>query len=319
MLFLQSTLKDIYFNLATEEFLLKNRSEDVFMLWQSDACIVVGKHQNAMAEINHSYIRQHHILIARRLTGGGTVYHGEGNLNFTFIRKGQPGKLVDFNYFVSPIVDYLATLGIDAEIGKKNDILIEGMKISGNAEHVYRDRVLHHGTLLYNADLNALDQSIKVIAGRYRDKAVQSNRAVVTNITRYLQKPLSLEEFQGGLLQYMMHYFPEARAYRLTPAEEEEIEQLRNSRYATEEWIFGYSPEFTVTGKFDHQGASHTLRLRVHKSQITECELIGPGGSVADHLHLLKGKRFDFERLGEELTALGISPELKEKVLRILF
>ena len=131
-----SDTRDPYFNLATEEYLMKHSEEDIFLLWQSELCVVVGKHQNTYAEINYPFIREHNIKVARRLSGGGTVFHDRGNLNFTFIRNGEPGKLVDFRRFVSPVIEMLQQLNVHAVMGGKNDILVDGKKISGNAEHV---------------------------------------------------------------------------------------------------------------------------------------------------------------------------------------
>ena len=156
------------------------------MLWQSEDSVVVGKHQNAMAEINYRFLQREGVPVARRLSGGGTVFHGDGNVNFTYLINGEKGKLIDFRRFVSPVVDYLATLGIPAEIGTRNDILVEGLKVSGNAEHVYRSRVLHHGTLLFGANLERPNMAIQVVPGRFTDRAVQSNRSKVTNISNYL-------------------------------------------------------------------------------------------------------------------------------------
>ncbi|MBN2814917.1 MAG: lipoate--protein ligase family protein, partial [Bacteroidales bacterium] len=183
MLFLTSEITDPYYNLATEEYLLRQLHDDVFMLWISRPVIVVGKHQNALAEINYRFVSDNHIDVARRLTGGGAVFHDEGNVNFAFIRAGEPGRLVDFNAFIEPVTAFLQTLGVEALRGPKNEILVNGLKISGNAEHVYKNRVLHHGTLLYQSNLDRLRQSLKPSGGRYIDKAVQSNRSSVTNLT----------------------------------------------------------------------------------------------------------------------------------------
>ena len=161
-----STNRDIYFNLALEEYLLMHEVDDYFVLWQSEPAVVVGKHQNTLAEINYRFVSEKNIRVARRLSGGGTVYHDQGNLNFTYIANGEPGKLVDFKRFIEPVIHFLGTLGIDAQQGLKNEILVRGKKISGNAEHVYKNRVLHHGTLLFHSDLHLLRECLRVIPGR---------------------------------------------------------------------------------------------------------------------------------------------------------
>ncbi len=156
MLCIQSPSRDPYFNLAAEEYLLKQSTDDVFMLWQSSPVVVSGKHQNVYAEMNYRYIREKGILVARRLTGGGTVYHDPGNINFSFIRQGEAGKMVDFTGFIEPVIRFVNSLGVHASQGPKHEIMVNGKKISGNAEHVFKNRVLHHGTLLFDAALDEL-------------------------------------------------------------------------------------------------------------------------------------------------------------------
>ncbi|MBN1951060.1 MAG: lipoate--protein ligase [Bacteroidales bacterium] len=321
MLTLISKTVDIYYNLATEEYLLKEFSEDCLMLWQSETCLVVGKHQNAIAEINQAFIREQSIPVARRLSGGGTVYHGKGNLNFTFIRNGQPGKLVDFHFFVSPVVSYLATLGIRAEIGKKNDILINGQKISGNAEHIYKNRVLHHGTLLFDADLSELNRSIEVTAGQYKDKAVQSNRSVVTNIIGHLDHKLSLEAFEQGLYRYLQENFPGAGSYELTPSDTEKITQLRDQKYSREEWIYGYSPNFEVNGNIRYSGQDHPISCQVKKGAISGVSIL-TGDAELDRaiFAVLMGKPFRYADLETALRLEEAVPdEVGEAILAVLF
>ena len=135
-----------YFNLAAEEYFFREFKENIFMIWQSEPAVIVGKHQNTLAEINYEYIRNNNIKVARRLSGGGTVYHDQGNINFTFIVNGKEGKLVNFNRFIEPVINFLNNLSVNAEFQAKNNIIVNNRKISGNAEHIYKERILHHGT-----------------------------------------------------------------------------------------------------------------------------------------------------------------------------
>ena len=136
MICIQDTQTDPYFNLAAEEYVLKNFSDDVFMLWRNDNAIIVGKHQNTLSEINLDYVKEKGIKVVRRISGGGAVFHDLGNLNFTFIRTGEEGNLVDFKRFTLPIIEVLQKMGVDAKFEGRNDLTIEGKKFSGNAEHV---------------------------------------------------------------------------------------------------------------------------------------------------------------------------------------
>jgi len=191
---------DPYFCLAAEEYLLKNFQEDIFMLWQSENAVVVGKHQNLLGEINYPFVRENNIALCRRISGGGTVFHDSGNVNFSFIKNVKSPAEISFKQFTAPVVDALAKLGVAATTSGRNDLLIDGLKISGNAEHVYKNRVLHHGTLLFNSDLKNLGQAIKVVPGKYESKAVQSNRSPVANISQFLKNPMTTGEFVQFLL-----------------------------------------------------------------------------------------------------------------------
>lgn len=314
--------KDIYFNLATEEFLLKQRQGNFFMLWQSQACVVVGKHQNAMAEINHSFLRAKQIPVARRLTGGGTVYHDSGNLNFAFIMNSEKGKMVDFGRYITPVIEFLHSKNIPAQAGIKNDISINGLKISGNAEHVYKNRVLHHGTLLFNTDLAVLQQAIQIEPGKYIDKAVQSNRTEVVNISEFLNSGLSINTFKEDLNSFIKDYYADTIDYQFTKEEIKKILDLRNKKYSTWKWIFGYSPAFKIQRTIYADNQKIDLYLKVTNGVIEEallnCESLAE--LEGDLSKKFIGERFEYNDIdallsGEEL----ISGDLKSSILKSIF
>jgi lipoate-protein ligase A len=280
--------KDIYFNLALEEYLLRSCTEDFFMVWQSDMALVAGKHQNILAEMNHTFIRQNRIQVARRITGGGTVFHGPGNLNFTFIQNGTPGKLVNFWYFVTPIIQFLKTYNLSAEIGLRNELLLRGKKISGNAEHVFKNRVLHHGTLLYNANLDWLNQSIEIVSGRYFDKAVQSFRSEVCNISEFLETKIPIDEFASDLTHFLTDRFAGSDGYKLTEDELKKVNILKEDKYSRPEWIYGYSPPFEIRSSFTLHGALISIYIKVNNGKITD--ILFSGGRESNQLNLLSKK-----------------------------
>ena len=228
MLCIQSKTDDIFFNLATEEYLLRNTMEDYMMLWRSMPVVVVGKHQNALAEINPEFIRKHQINVARRLTGGGAVYHDKGNLNFTFIITGEKNKLIDFKRFVSPVVEFIHHKGVPVVIGKRNDILINGKKISGNAEHVFKKRILHHGTLLYNSDLEMMYNALYSLPSKFKDKSIQSNRTAVTNLMEFMKDGQQIENFVAEFYRFICDFFKNSFKYDLNEREILEIQKLRD-------------------------------------------------------------------------------------------
>ncbi len=294
-----STNRDIYFNLALEEYLLMQETSDFFVLWQSEPAVVVGKHQNAAAEINHRFVRENDILVARRLSGGGTVYHDAGNLNFTYIASGEAGKLVDFKRFIEPVIDFLNSIGIDARQGPKNEILARDKKISGNAEHVHKNRVLHHGTLLFHSNLNVLRESLKVVPGRYKDKAVQSNRSSVINISECLDKDMDLTSFEGRFLDFMVS---RTGGNVFEPGEEikNSVTSLANSKYRSWEWIYGWSPDYEINSEFHFENLDCLIHIKVHRGIMKDCVLKSntiPGEDLERLKSLLLESRHEWEQV----------------------
>ena len=263
-----------YFCLAAEEYLLKNFSEDIFMLWQSENAVVVGKHQNVAAEINHPFVHENNIAVCRRISGGGTVFHDAGNVNFTFIKNVKSPAEISFKMFTAPVVEALVKLGITATTSGRNDLLIDGLKISGNAEHVYKNRVLHHGTLLFNSDLKNLGQAIKVTPGKYEGKAVQSNRSPVANISQFLKTPITTGEFIQFLLSVQLENTQNSYYY-LTENDIQTIEKLATEKFRTWEWNYGYSPKYTFRNEIEIDGKKLSIRLVVEKGLIVEAEIEG--------------------------------------------
>jgi lipoate---protein ligase len=294
-----STNRDIYFNLALEEYLLMHEVRDYFILWQSKPAVVVGKHQNTLAEINFRFVSENGIQVARRLSGGGTVYHDQGNLNFTYIANGEPGKLVDFKRFIGPVIDFLGTLGIDAEMGLKNEILARSKKISGNAEHVYKNRVLHHGTLLFHSDLRLLRDSLRVLPGRYKDKAVQSNRSSVINISECLDHGMAMESFEQAFFEFVIMRRG-GEVVELNQLAIKAISDLAVSKYRSWEWIYGWSPDYELSSNFQFQEMDCRILIRVHRGILTDCSLTSnkiPEEDLGRLESLLKDCRHDSDTL----------------------
>lgn len=304
-----------YFNLAAEEYFLKYFREDFFMLWRSRPSVVVGKHQNALAEINHEFVRLHEIPVARRLSGGGTVFHDPGNVNFTFIRNVEKVSEVNFKVFTVPVIEALKKLGVEAYTTGRNDLLIDGKKISGNAEHVHRNRVLHHGTLLFDSHLEALKGALKVDLSKFEDKAVQSKRSEVTNIANYLLNPVSVEEFNNFLFAEISQNYPEFQIYEPTLEDIEAIEKLSIEKYQTWDWVFGYSPRYRFTNILNTVNGAISISMLVEKGLIAEVSVSGAISATSDQkiAELLLGCRHDFKamkaslfRLNEEFQKNGI-------------
>lgn len=294
-----------FFCLAAEEYLLKNFDEDIFMLWQCENTVVVGKHQNTLAEINYPFVRQNDVTLARRISGGGTVFHDMGNVNFAFIKNVKSPAEISFKQFTRPVVDALAKLDIEATTSGRNDLLVEGLKISGNAEHVYKNRVLHHGTLLFDSDLNRLGDAIKVVPEKYTGKAVQSNRSKVANISKFLKKKINVERFIRFLLDVQLEN-EENRLVWLKDSDIDSIQNLALEKFETWDWNFAYSPKYEFNNRVSINNKTIDIHLEVKKGCIVSCEISGDYFSAESIARMnidLVGKRHFFKDIHRVLKS----------------
>jgi lipoate-protein ligase A len=290
---LEST--DPFFNLAVDEYLLKDRQEDFMVLGINDTSIIVGKHQIAHRETNTRFISNHGIPVIRRISGGGTVFHDNGNLNFSFILNSEEGKQVDFRKYSRPVLDFLSSIGLNAGLEGKSDLKIDGCKISGNAEHVYHNRVLHHGTLLFDADLDLLKNSISSDTGKYLTRAVVSNPSRVINlkyVLKYVLKDIlkdidNIKSFRDLMLQWFVDNYHGSEIIDLSDFEIDKIKKVAESKYRTWEWNFAYGPEYHFENRFVYNGIESVCRLFVKDGIIRECDLEGAEGLSAASKQLI--------------------------------
>ena len=266
---------DPYFNLAAEEYLLKQFTNNCFMLWKNAPSVIVGRHQNSLAEINLDYVKQNNIKVVRRLSGGGAVFHDLGNLNFTFIENAKNDKLIDFKKYTQPIITVLQSLGINASFEGRNDLVIDGKKFSGNAEHVFRNRVLHHGTLLFAAELADLSGALNANPAKFTDKAIKSVRSRVTNISSHLKEPLDIEAFRNMILRYMMDNYPDCEQYDYTKDDLDAICKLRDEKYSSWDWNFGQSPGYDMVNRVKTGGGFLEAHINVKNGFLKNVRIFG--------------------------------------------
>lgn len=277
MIYHVSNTNDTAFNIALEEYCFKNlRDQDeIFLLWINEPSIIVGKYQNTIEEINTEYTREHGINVIRRISGGGAVYHDLNNLNYTIISNKDKGKEgFDFKEFSKPIIDTLAELGVKAEFTGRNDLEIDGQKFCGNAQAYIKDRVMHHGCLLFNVEFSALANALKVSKDKIESKGVKSVRARVTNILPHLKEPITVNEFAEKILGYMKKHNPNMTEYHFS---EEEIEKIKErAEYKRSwEWNYGESPEYNISRSHRFPKGKIEIYANVINSKIASIKFYG--------------------------------------------
>ena len=307
-----------YVNLATEEYLLYHRTEDFFVLWQNEPCIVVGRNQNTLAEINHEYVTHHNIPVVRRLTGGGAVFHDLGNLNYTFIEAGAKDKFGNYGVFAAPVLQVLHKLNVSATLSGRNDLLVDGKKICGNAQTMAHGRMMHHGCILFSANVNHLTDALRVNPLKIQSKGIQSVRSRVTNIADHLSAPLTVEEFRRLLLQQALEQEGNC-LYELTREDQQHIQNLYEEKYSTYEWNFGFKKDYSFYKDTLFSGGLVNLSMDIKEDKIAALSVKGDFFGVADVAEFeqaMVGTPYQPAAVYERLQSLdfssyfaGISPE----------
>jgi lipoate-protein ligase A len=303
MLFIANNNTDPRTNLALEEFLLRHAPVEgpLLLFYVNEPAVIIGRNQNAFEEVDPDYLAANGIQLVRRLSGGGTVYHDRGNLNLSFISPDR-NDLHNFAKFTAPIIAVLGQLGIHAELRNRSSLFVGEKKISGNAQYVSRGRVLSHGTLLFDADLEKLNQAIRPRPLPIESKAVQSVRSNVTNICGLLPRSMTLVQFQQVILHNI--FGATIPAYTLTAVDWVKIAQIRAERYESWDWNIGRSPKFTIRKSRQFPAGQMAVQIEVDKGHIQhikiETDFIDKGAAsrLADRL---QGRRFDRQTLAASL------------------
>ncbi len=269
---------DPAFNLAVEEYFMKRTDlkDDLFMLWRNEPAVVIGKNQNIYRELNLDYVREHGIWTVRRLSGGGAVYHDLGNLNFTMIRSEDSFRKNDFSCFLEPVIKALRDIGVPADFSGRNDLTAGGKKISGNAQYFWRNRILHHGTLLFDSDLAVLSRALMPGPVKFTSKGVTSVRSRVGNIASFLPKEMDIGRFQELVEHaYQREYCRELRRRGILAEERDEIEKLAEKKYRTWEWTYGASPEMDLWNEMKFESGMISLYVKIKDAVIEDICLQG--------------------------------------------
>lgn len=298
-------------NLALEEYLLRNLDthEDVLLFYINEPSIIIGRNQNTLEEINHEYVREHGIHVVRRVSGGGTVYHDLGNLNFSFITDYAPEDFHNFRKFTKPVIKVLAELGVEAELSGRNDILVEGRKVSGTAQYSTSKRMISHGTLLFNAQLGSVSEALHVKMDKIVSKGIKSVRSRVANINEYMSEAMTIEAFRQRLLEGVFDGIDPIPQYHLTEADWDAVQKLVDERYSQWAWNFGRSPKFNVQRIQRFPFGEIDVRIDVHKGMIEEIKFYGDflgNGEMADLEAALHDVRYDPDHLVSALDGINL-------------
>ncbi|QRN83389.1 lipoate--protein ligase [Chloroflexota bacterium] len=307
MIYIETNSTDPTWNLAFEEYCLRElvQFERILLLWQNDNAIIIGRYQNAESEINLEAARTLDTKIVRRPSGGGAVYHDMGNLNYTFIYPIDGLNRQDISVYAEPMVKALNRIGVPAEIKGRNDLLLDGKKISGTAQRIQKGRLMHHGTLLYDSNLDSLEGVLQVDKAKVASKGIASIRSRVTNIKEYLPEGQfeDVQAFWRALLDAFSEEEP-LTPFELTDEMLAEVEKLQKEKYQSWEWNFGNAPAFEYKNSQRYPFGKLEIQANIKKGLIEECKISGDFMGMAD-----------LDPLEEALMGVRYAPEDVRKVL----
>lgn len=314
MLFLDNNnIYDPRINLALEEHALRTfdmeEGRSYLLFYINEPSVIIGKHQNTLEEINTDFIDSRGVHVVRRLSGGGAVYHDHGNLNFSFLTKYDPKHFNNYAQFTGPVIRALHKLGVNAELSGRNDILVEGRKISGNAQFTSRERMFSHGTLLFDTRLEDVVSALNVNMGKIESKGIKSIRSRVANIAEFLRTPMTIEEFRQHLLDYIFEEHGTVPLHPVTDEDWKAVEKLSAQKYRQWEWNYGRSPDFNVQRRQRFVFGEIDLRIDVQDGRIDNIKMYGDffaKGDIGEIELLLKDVRYDRHDIAEALRDLDI-------------
>ncbi len=329
MLFIDNKgITDPRINLAIEEYALKNLdiNETYFLFYINQPSIIIGKNQNTVEEINTEYVEKNGIHVVRRLSGGGAVYHDLGNLNYSFITKDDGESFHNFRKFTEPVIAALHKLGVNAVLSGRNDIEVEGRKISGNAQFSTKGRMFSHGTLMLDSEIENVASALRVKKEKIESKGIKSVRSRVANISEFLSEKISIEEFRSFLLKNIFEGEKEIPEYVLTDKDWQKIHELSKERYQNWDWNYGKSPKFNLQHSHRFPVGTIDVRLEVNKGIINHCKIYGDFFGVGDVSELetkLNGIRYEKSVIEQALADVNIAYYFgniaKEEFIHLLY
>lgn len=293
MFYMETGSVDPAYNLAFEQFILENCFEGNYViLWQNDNTIVIGRNQNAEEEINRTFVESHGITVIRRMTGGGAVYHDLGNLNYSFITDYD--ETTTMETFNAPVCRALKNLGLNAESSGRNDILIDGKKVSGVAQRIYKNRILHHGCILFEANMDIVSKALNADPYKFKSKSVKSVSSRVANINDMLDKKITLNEFKSIIKNELLA--GSAGEINLPESSLNIVREIADTKYRSWEWNYGHSPEYSFQSRKRFPQGTLDARFNVKNGMIEDAVFYGDFMAQKDNteaVNALLGVRFE--------------------------
>ena len=306
MKFLRNSETDPYYNMAFDEYCLESLAidEPVFYLWQNRPAVIVGLNQEVNTEVNLDYLKQNDIVLARRVSGGGAVYHDWGNLNYTIVGRSEDLER-DYPEYAGLMMQALRKLGVQAELSGRNDILVEGKKVSGFAKRVSKNRLMVHGTLMYDVNLDVLTQSLNPPTTKLQTKGIASVRSRVTNLREHLPEIKDIQDFKNRLEKALSNDYADEE-YKLLVSEIEDIRTLANEKFGRWDWIYGRSPRATLTHSARLSCGNIEIHLTLNENRIASCRFGG------DFIGNLPTSDVEMRLIGVSYDVLSIEKCLSE-------
>ncbi|ANU11623.1 lipoate-protein ligase A [Planococcus antarcticus DSM 14505] len=322
-------ITDPRINLAIEEYLLKTMDveKDPFLLFYiNEPSIIIGKNQNTAEEINTDYVDSNGIHVVRRLSGGGAVYHDLGNLNYSFITVDDGNSFRNFRKFTEPVVKALQSLGVNAELSGRNDLMAEGRKVSGNAQFSTRGRMFSHGTLMFDTQIDEVVSALKVSKEKIESKGIKSIRSRVANISEFLKEPMTVTEFRNAVLHSIFEGEENVRYYELTDEDWKNIHELSKERYGNWDWNYGKSPKFNIKHSHRFSVGGIDVRLQVEKGIVQDANIYGDFfgvGDVSEIEQAIIGSKYERASLDKAIAGIDIPKLLggitTEEFLKLIY
>ena len=326
MRYIRNNSTDVYFNMAFDEYALEQLplDEPLFYLWQNRSAVIIGINQNIYTEVDLDYARQHDIAVARRITGGGAVYHDLGNLNYTIVGRSSDMER-DYPEYARYMLHALQALGIRAELSGRNDIVVDGRKVSGYAKRVYKDRLMVHGTLMYDVDIEQLTRVLTPPAGKLESKGIASVKSRVLNLREYLPQYAGINALIQALERYLSRQYQDAE-YQLTEEQLSEIRGIARNKFATPDWLYGRSPNNAVAYAKRLPCGNVAIHMDIKRGIIVQCSITGDflgNAPIAAIETLLQGCLYERTALQQRLATMRLQDYLdntdNETFINLLF